>query len=73
MNRYTCDSARLSLLGLGKQAREAFASVTDLGTGLEEPAAIDRSGAGDELRLVVAGCPARTLLRIYWPLEGPET
>ena len=69
MNRYQCAAVRLSLLGLGNLARDAFASVTDLGTGLEEPAAIDRTGGGDALRLAVANCPARTLLRIYWLLD----
>ena len=69
MNRYTSRSARLSLVGLGAAAAEAFASVTDLGTGLEEPAAFDRSAPAGELRLIVPDCPARALLRIYWPLE----
>ena len=69
MNRYTSRSARLSLVGLGAAAAEAFASVTDLGTGLEEPAGFDRSAPAGELRLIVPDCPARALLRIYWPLE----
>ena len=68
MNRYACVSAELSLTGLGAVADEAFASITDLGTGIEEPAELVRSGL-DTLALVAPDCPARTLLRIYWPLE----
>lgn len=67
MNRYASRRTQLTLLGLGPTARQAFASVTDLGTGLEEPAPLERD-AGDELRLVVEDCPPRALLRIYWPL-----
>jgi hypothetical protein len=67
MNRYASRRAALSLVGLGDdEAREAFASVTDLGTGLEEPARLEREQ--DELRLVVTDCAPRALLRIYWPL-----
>jgi hypothetical protein len=69
MNRYLARRARLTLVGLGDLSRQAFASLTDLGTGLEEPAPVDRSAGGDELRVVVDDCPARSLLRIYWPLE----
>ncbi len=71
MNRYDARRARLVIVGLGDAAREAFASVTDLGTGLEEPAKITRS-AGDEVSLTIAPCGPRTLLRIYWPLEPPR-
>jgi 3',5'-cyclic AMP phosphodiesterase CpdA len=72
MNRYACKRTRLVVTGLGDAAREAFASITDLGTGLEEPATLTRA-AGDEISLTVAPCEPRTLLRIYWPLDlGPR-
>lgn len=70
MNRYSAKRASLTLLGLGERAQAAFASATDLGTGLERPLGLRR--ASDHDGGVVAeleDCPARTLLRIYWPLE----
>lgn len=66
MNRYGCHSAELLLTG--PVTGDAFASITDLGTGIEEPAALQPAGP-DTLALVVHDCPARALLRIYWPLE----
>jgi len=69
MNRYGCHSAELLLTGLGAAAADAFASITDLGTGIEEPAALQQAGP-DTLALVARDCPARALLRIYWPLEA---
>ena len=72
MNRYACKRARLVISGLGAVAREAFASLTDLGTGLEEPEPLQRSADGDELALTVEPCGPRKLLRIYWPLEPPR-
>jgi hypothetical protein len=72
MNRYACKRTRLVVTGLGDAAREAFASITDLGTGLEEPAALSRA-AGDEVSLTATPCGPRALLRIYWPLDlGPR-
>lgn len=68
MNRYRARRARLVVSGLGAALDEAFASVTDLGTGRERPCALERMG--DETIVVEQhACPARTLLRIYWPLQ----
>ena len=69
MNRYRADDARLEVEGLGAAGDEAFASVTDLGTGLERPARIERDPDGDRVRLSLPHCPPRSLLRIYWPLR----
>lgn len=59
--------ARLELSGLDS-AKNAFASVTDLHTGREHPCRITR-GEGDSLLVEVHDCPAKRLLRIYWPLD----
>lgn len=69
MNRYRSSHARLSLAGLGPLAEEAFASETDLGTGLESPARLEQADSDGVVRLVKDDCPPRTLLRIYWPLQ----
>lgn len=69
MNRYACKRTRLTLTGLGKAADEAFASVTDLGTGLEKPARVTRAQSGDEVSLTISPAGPRSLLRIFWPLE----
>lgn len=73
MNRYVCERARLEVAGLGRAAATAFASATDLGTGLERPLRVVRNGNGDGEETLVSAelenCPARTLIRIYWPLE----
>lgn len=66
MNRYRADDVSLTLEGL-PSAEEAFASVTDLGTGMEHPAKIERGR--DSVGVVRPNCPPRTLLRIYWPLS----
>ena len=67
MNRYSSESARLVVHGLGEAARDAFASATDLGTGMERPMHLTRNADG----VVVdhPSCPPRTLLRIYWRLQ----
>ncbi len=71
MNRYSSDSAQLSVRGLGDRGELAFASATDLGTGLERPMHLSR--ASDRVVLDSPSCPPRTLLRIYWPLDpGPD-
>lgn len=69
MNRYRSRRAELRVTGLGPLAHSAFASATDLGTGLEQP--IDLRREGDEGTVVVSmhDCPSRTLLRVYWPLR----
>jgi hypothetical protein len=75
MNRYVCRKARLEVTGLGQVAQSAFASATDLGTGLERPLRVDRcsdeNNDREETKVCaeIEDCPARTLLRIYWPLE----
>lgn len=69
MNRYSSRSARLELRGLGERAAAAFASATDLGTGLERPLVLSRGEADSGVAAQLLNCPARTLLRIYWPLE----
>ena len=66
MNRYAAERARLVVRGLLGHSDDAFASTTDLGTGLERPLPLGRDG--DSVFAEQAGCPARTLLRIYWPL-----
>jgi 3',5'-cyclic AMP phosphodiesterase CpdA len=67
MNRYSSARAELIVEGLDGSGSTVFASATDLGTGLERPVPVQRS----EGRVVVhyADCPARTLLRAYWPLR----
>ena len=72
MNRYRSRSVTLSVDGLGAAANEAFASELDLGTGLEQPARIDRPGSEGRVRVGRENCPARTLLRIYWPLRRAD-
>jgi 3',5'-cyclic AMP phosphodiesterase CpdA len=67
MNRYASDSARLLVEGLGARSAEAFASATDLGTGLERPVHLDRSS--NRVVLDHPSCPPRTLLRVYWALD----
>lgn len=66
VNRSRADVARLSV-HLGPVKTKPFASVTDLTTGKEWPVALTREG--DVARVEVRRCPARRLLRIYWPLE----
>ncbi len=68
MNRYASETARLEVIGLGLAARAAFASATDLGTGIEEPLGLCR-GDG-QVAVEMAACPPRTLLRLYWPVEA---
>ena len=68
MNRYSSALARLEVLGLGDIIPRAFASTTDLSTGLERPLRLERKNGS-----VVAAhsdCQARTLLRVYWPLDA---
>lgn len=68
MNRYHSEHACLTVSGLEQSAATAFASATDLGTGLERPIAVRRDTAGD-VHARYDACPPRTLLRIYWPLD----
>lgn len=69
MNRYQCAETVLVVKGLGHQLCTAFGSATDLGTGLERPLPVETDAAGDLVRLSLADCPPRTLLRLYWLLE----
>jgi hypothetical protein len=69
MNRYSSGSARLELAGLGAGTAAAFASATDLGTGQERPLRLKRGTREGAVLAEIEDCPARTLLRIYWPLE----
>jgi 3',5'-cyclic AMP phosphodiesterase CpdA len=68
MNRYRSASTRLSVDGLGALTGEVFASVTDLGTGLERPARVELQPEG-AARVRITDCPPRSLIRLYWPLE----
>ncbi len=69
MSRYSSRQAALDVVGLGQRAAAAFASATDLGTGLERPLVLRRGTADGAVSALLEDCPARTLLRIYWPLE----
>jgi hypothetical protein len=71
MSRYASKRARLEVRGLGSAAMRAFASATDLGSGLERPRPLERNADG-ALVLDYPSCPARQLLRIYWPLSRAE-
>ncbi|HMJ14668.1 MAG TPA: hypothetical protein VK524_24825, partial [Polyangiaceae bacterium] len=68
MNRYHSGLASLRVSGLDRSAASAFASATDLGTGLERPIGLEHAATG-EVRTSYESCPPRTLLRIYWPLD----
>jgi hypothetical protein len=69
MNRYYSEQASLVVRGLGDAAATAFASSTDLGTGLERPMQLTRGDIPGELELRVPCCAPRTLLRVYWRLS----
>jgi len=68
LSRYGGATVRLALAREHARALAPFASVTDLATGRERPAALEDSE--DEWRVSLVDCPPRTMLRIYWPL-GP--
>jgi hypothetical protein len=65
--RYGASTARLSLERPKTGCMLPFASIADLSTGRERPASLVTTEEGWVLSL--SGCPPRTLLRIYWPLE----
>ncbi len=70
MNRYF--SRRLVLEVRAQQAdhlREAFASETDLGTGASGPLELACVEPG-RVVVVYENCPARTLVRIHWPMQS---
>jgi hypothetical protein len=65
--RWPTDRAVLRLSGPDRVVSRAFASVTDMATGREAPAAALRGGGAVVFEL--APCRGLTRLRIYWPLE----
>jgi len=70
MNRYASKRVRLELRGGGTGAlRGAFASETDLGTGLQQPLLLDAGSTDDAVVIEYPNCPPRTLIRVYWPLQ----
>ena len=66
LNRSRADVARLRV-HLGPVKTTPFASITNLTTGKERPCPLTREG--DVVTVTRTNCPARTLLRLYWPLE----
>jgi hypothetical protein len=66
LSRYGGPVVRLALAREGAP-HDPFASVTDLVTGRERPAAFAPSVTHWEVRL--EDCAPRTLIKIYWPLE----
>ena len=66
--RYGAKNAALRLSREGAEWLKPFASVTDLTTGREEPLALVPSP--EHWSVTRPDCAARSLLRIYWPLEG---
>lgn len=66
LNRSRTQLAKLSV-HLGPVTTRPFASVTDLTTGKERPVKLAREG--DLVTLAYPNCPARMLLRVYWPLS----
>jgi hypothetical protein len=71
MNRYHCERVRIEIIcNVGPALRDAFASETDLINGMERPLPI--SPESDDHRIIVEyrDCPARTLIRVHWPLEA---
>lgn len=66
LNRSRADLARL-VVDLGPVTTTPFASMTNLTTGRERPWPLTREG--NVITVTHADCPARTLLRLYWPLS----
>jgi hypothetical protein len=65
LNRSRAAVARLRV-NLGPVKTNPFASATDLTTGKERPMLLVRDG--DAVVAEYVRCPARVLLRVYWPL-----
>lgn len=65
LNRSRADVARL-VVELGPVQTTPFASVTNLTTGRERPWPLSREG--NVVTVTHEHCPARTLLKVYWPL-----
>jgi hypothetical protein len=66
--RYGAQRAVLSLSNRNMVGVRPFASFADLTTGRERPLPI--VSGGDGWTAVAEKCAPRSLLRIYWPLEG---
>ena len=66
--RYATARARVVLEGDTRLLATAFASVTDVGSGLARPVPIRRIGKRAVVEL--SPCAARTMITIHWPLEG---
>jgi len=70
MNRYASRHVRLEIRGAGTGALHgAFASETDLGTGLQKPLRLSPRSTRETALIECDDCPPRTLIRIYWPLH----
>jgi hypothetical protein len=71
MNRYASADVHLEIrAGAPNGLRGAFASETDLGTGLQQPLPLAPESNDDVVVIHYRDCPPRTLLRVYWPLES---
>jgi hypothetical protein len=68
MNRYHSKRLRLEIRARGGALRGAFASQTDLGTGLQQPLRLAPGSDEDVVRIEYENCPPRRLIRVYWPL-----
>lgn len=66
LNRSRAELARLEV-HLGPVTTKPFASVTNLTTGKERPWRFEH--VGDVVTVTFPQCPARTMLRVSWPLE----
>lgn len=66
LNRSRAELARLEV-HLGPVTTKPFASVTNLTTGKERPWRFEH--VGDVVTVTFPNCPARTMLRVSWPLE----
>ncbi|HWZ92439.1 MAG TPA: metallophosphoesterase [Polyangiaceae bacterium] len=66
--RYGAETATLRLSVGADEPFQPFASATDLTTGRERPARIERQGG--HWSVTQRGCAPRTLLRIFWPLAS---
>lgn len=66
--RYGARRATLTLARKGAEGLEPFASATDLTTGREQPLLLEVFD--DCWSATKLDCAARSLLRIYWPLEA---
>ncbi|MFO0577652.1 MAG: metallophosphoesterase [Polyangia bacterium] len=68
--RHTSRVAELTLAAPDGFELEPFGSAMDLTTGQLRPVPLERTGSSWTLRYL--DCPARTLLRIHWPLPERE-